>query len=329
MSDLLEERGNSIIETSLTELAFIFFFILLAFSALTISSIDDQVAETTKKNSELKSEVQLLTEKLNKATEFVAAHKDMNPQELIQELTLGQEAIEQLKVVTSEKERIQNELEKITQSLSLESQSIEDITSKLIEKERIENELEKITQSLSLESESIEDIARKLTEHQEMIDIIDNQSSGNKSKSELLAQLVQQNSDFKGQNINLRNKLKNLGNGLDHPPCWADSKTGSIEYVFDVIINESSVEYKAGWPESRKKQALENPNIMRIIGLYSKNNDMWLKSQGLFTESEQQKCRHFVRVYDNAKSKNAFKYYLLGVENHFYKYLSNQTYGQL
>ena len=46
-----EVRSNSIIETSLTELAFIFFFILLTVSAWKINSIVDDVHDKEKENN--------------------------------------------------------------------------------------------------------------------------------------------------------------------------------------------------------------------------------------------------------------------------------------
>jgi len=39
-----------------------------------------------------------------------------------------------------------------------------------------------------------------------------------------------------------------------------------------------------------------------------------------------QGCRNFVRIYDHAESKKAFKLYLLAIENQFYKLLSSSVY---
>ena len=146
------------------------------------------------------------------------------------------------------------------------------------------------------------------------------------SLSENLSDVLRDFSDTKGQNVNLRQKLEQLGNGLDHPPCWADEVTGEIQYVFNAIIHENRIQIMAGWPEARDAEANINPNILKVIGEYSTNADMWNRSEGLFEESVKKECRHFVRIYDHADSKNAFKMYLLGIENHFYKFLSRYRY---
>ncbi len=295
MAGLLEERSNSIIETSLTELAFIFFFILLTVSAWKISTANEELEESLKEQQVLQEQVSQLSESLSAATEFLEIADEIDPEQLFQELTAGRAASEKLRTLMQEKGELEQQL----------------------------NELMEITGS----DKSAKELAEKLKQQRELEKLLLSSDDVNsESPLEMVSELIQKYSDTKGQNINLRNKLRDIGNGLDHPPCWADPKTGSIQYVFNVIINEDSVEFKAGWPESRSTQAESNVNISKIPGIYSTNNDLWANTNGLFKESESLKCRHFVRIYDHAESKPAYKKYLSGVENHFYKFLSSRKY---
>lgn len=132
----------------------------------------------------------------------------------------------------------------------------------------------------------------------------------------------------KGQNANLREKVKLLGNGLDHPPCWADPITGKIQYLYNVVISENGVEVLKGWPSSRNEQATNDEDILSGIGAYDSNNTMWGKTSKIFNWSVKHECRHYVRIYDHAESKKSFKNYLLGVENHFYKFLSSRRFDE-
>ena len=293
MSDLLQERGNSIIETSLTELAFVFFFILLIFSAWKISDVSEKLDASEDKTNEQVETIVQLREALNTSSEFFQMVDEAEPETIFNELVLGREAISEVKNKNREIKALESTLSKLTEASGIES--MEEIVESLQELEQAKEQINEKGFDKNDFSENINDVLRDI-------------------------------SDFKGQNVNLRNKLEKLGNGLDHPPCWADEVTGDIQYVFNAIINEGSIKIVPGWPEARAQEAESNDNITRVIGDYGRNSDLWDESQFLFQESVTKECRHFVRIYDHAESKNAFKMYLLGIENHFYKFLSRNQY---
>jgi len=286
MNDRIDEPNNSIIETSLAELAFSLFFILLIFSVFKID----------KANSEkkvLEKEVLLLEQSLTRAGEVLGKSEEFDPKEIFKELTRGKQAVEKLKTTLEEKKALSDRLDSL-------------------------KELEKQLKS------SPDGIAKKLEQLNDIKKLLKNE--GGEELAGTVKELLQKNNDFRGQNKNLRTKLIKEGNGLDHPPCWANPDTGRIQYVYNVIINETSTEFIPGWPSSRNKQALTNPHITNIAGLYKSNEMMWKVTKSLYEDSVKGKCRHFVRVYDHAESKESFKNYLLGIENHFYKFLSNKRY---
>lgn len=295
MADFSSERSGSIIETSLTELAFIFFFILLTVSAWKINTAAEELESAEDIKNSLKDQVVELQESLTTASEYMEVSKDFDPEELFLELTAGKKAAEKLEQVLQENNQLEKQLETVL--------------------------------SVYDGKKGADEIAKALEQHKEIIGALGEHGKGqSENPAEAVKELVQQHDDFRGQNINLRSKLANVGNGLDHPPCWADPQTGSIQYVFNVVINENSVEFHPGWPKSRATQALRNPNITSVPGKYTKNPDLWSRTQKLYAESVKKECRHFVRIYDHAESKKAFKQYLLGVENHFYKFLSSRAY---
>ena len=271
-----EEKSQSIIEMSLTELAFVFYFILLIFSALKFIEFNDRIMEEKEKNIEAHEQLQQLTkveleyEKLRKSVEIIAQKFNIPPE---------------------------SEDDEIFQELILISEQIDNLE----EQAELREVLAEAKEALETESSKGSDIAVKL---------------------------LQAYNDSKGQNINLRQKIVeiNKGNGLDHPPCWSDSVTGKAQYVFDVVINEDSIVVHPGWPSSREKQATSDSHIMKIPGEYETNPILWRNSIDLFRDSEKAKCRHIVRIYDNANTKTSYKTYMRGIENHFYKFLDNAKY---
>lgn len=287
MSDLIDEPNNSIIETSLAELAFSLFFILLIFSVFTVDK-----AHSEKK--ELEEEVKLLQASLDTAAEVFTGDKDFDPKEIFKELTRGRKAEEKLKTTLADNKILSDRL----------------------------NSLKELEEKLKY---SPEDITKKLTELIDINELLGGEE-GEKELLEKVKELLRNNNNFRGQNKNLRAKLIKEGNGLDHPPCWADANTGRIQYVYNVIINESSLEFIPGWPSSRNQDALTNPSIIKVAGVYTSNEKMWKATQSLYVDSVKEECRHFVRIYDHAKSKDSFKQYLFGIENHFYKFLSTKHY---
>lgn len=284
-----EVRSNSIIETSLTELAFIFFFILLTVSAWKINTIVDDVDDKEKENIILLQQIDELSDSLKTASEVVNLGDKIKPDELFKELNLGRKAVKELNKVRQEKELLKEKVDSLA----------EVIDSKIAPEKLIE----------------------QINQNKKLKDILKEAGLPVDNPVEEVSKVLQKNSDVKGQNANLRNELNKAGNGLDHPPCWAEAGTGKIQYIFNVEINENSIEFKPGWPESRSAQATANSDIMRIPAVYTTNADMWRQTKSLYEESVRQECRHFVYVNDNADSKISFKRYLLGIENHFYKYL--------
>jgi len=292
-----DTRSNSILETSLTELAFIFFFILAIFSSWKVNSSTEQLKRQEEKNKELSSKVSDLNESLAVVAKLPKLGNKIDPEKLFNELVKGKEAQDKLKDIQNRNSKLESDLKDFTSILGKPNK------------------------------ESLQDIVEKLKEYEKISKVInENKKLDGKNISDKVKGLAKSVTDIKGRNAHLVSRLDTSGNGLDHQPCWADSK-GRIQYIFNIVINETNIRIVPGWPQSRANEAKQDFRITKIPGKYTSNSEMWRATQDLFNESEEKNCRHFVRIYDHSISKNVFKSYLTGIESHFYKYLSNARYN--
>jgi hypothetical protein len=119
--------------------------------------------------------------------------------------------------------------------------------------------------------------------------------------------------------------FRRIGNGLDHPPCWADS-AGRPEYAFTVTLQTSTVSIAPAWPAHRAGDAERTPGITAAIGSQMSYGEFSRRALPVFEWSTRQtpECRHFVRIVDQVDGgKDPFKQNLLTVERFFYKLLAN------
>lgn len=281
-SDLVD-KGQSIVEASLTELAFIFFFVLFVFSSLTINSLIE--------TSDIIEE---------ERRDFAEQHNIMR------------ESLELPKV----------DMDAPFKGIDETTSRVSDLVKTV---KRVEKQLDNMPASeLQKNIEIISRIEDKYGEPHKILDAIEKvaeDKTAYKNFPQYLEDLKSELDNSKGQNKNMRERLNKLGNGLVYPPCWANVETGAIEYIYNVTIKENSIVVSNGWPDSREGIARKTPYITSALGEYAVNSNFLIATQALFDESRKNKCRHFVRVIDEAISKDAFKKQLLTVEHHFYKYL--------
>jgi hypothetical protein len=119
--------------------------------------------------------------------------------------------------------------------------------------------------------------------------------------------------------------FRRLGNGLDHPPCWADD-AGRPEYAFTVTLFTSNITVVPAWPGHRADDADRVPGMRAASGDRMPYSEFASRVLPIFEWSQRQnpECRHFVHIMDQVEGgKNAFKRNLLTVERFFYKRLAN------
>ncbi len=152
--------------------------------------------------------------------------------------------------------------------------------------------------------------------------------SGVEKKATSVQQLIVEVKDYQenhqllqGRFAYLKKQLKN--NGLDHPPCWANAKTGAIEYLYSIQLHQDGMRIKPAWPAYRKKDLQTIPGIHALIGNNISIEQLQKSALPVFEWSKQHDCRHFVRIKDDqSTSKDVFKKQLFAVEKFFYKLMT-------
>lgn len=120
---------------------------------------------------------------------------------------------------------------------------------------------------------------------------------------------------------------KGLGKGASYPPCWRNPETSKPDYLFAIRLREGGLMvYDVIPPHRAGDRASLKMDQLRLGELLSADAFREATS-GLFRDSEQASCRHFVRVFDETESKATYKSQLQVVEGHFYKLLSTELFG--
>ena len=132
--------------------------------------------------------------------------------------------------------------------------------------------------------------------------------------------LKKDNADLRGQVAFLKGKLGARG-GRDYPPCWAEEKTGKIEYLFTIEIQAGGLRITPSWPPSREADARALPGLDQLLipGLHSLP-EFNARMQGIDRDSKAKDCRHYVYLRNRVNQLDVFNLYRYGVENFFYKF---------
>jgi uncharacterized coiled-coil DUF342 family protein len=128
-----------------------------------------------------------------------------------------------------------------------------------------------------------------------------------------------ENADLRGQVAFLKKKLESRG-GRDYPPCWADEKTGKVEFLFSIDVTPENIVVVPAWPSNRESDARSLPGLLEILSSSPLSNVNFVQRvQGIYKKSQGEQCRHYVQlkssIADAVKSDRA----RLMIENYFYK----------
>lgn len=303
--NISQDPRLSIIDTSLTELGFILFFIILIFSAW-------KIGEARSQDIVQEAKLDNLQEKINEIDNVLAkVSEQRDPDALFKELVRGQMAQQDNILLIQENDLLKGELAEVKTQVTDLVEHPDLLNKALDDVKNLTKELEVAKKSQVQFMESLQyvlDLPLESTAYEVLEAIMVKKS---------------EEQDAKARGLYLQNKLAR-GNGLVYPPCWADVN-GKPQYVFDVVINEDFIEVLPGWPQERAVSA-QAEMVQKVLGQYDSNSELWQQSQTIFDDAVQMGCRHFVRVYDHAVSKEKYKRFLSGVENHFYKFLSPRLY---
>lgn len=281
-----EGRHSFLLGMTLNELAFLMFFLLMLLSTTALHQKAEQLEQEALKNKNLELEI-------------AQTKKDLDAS--FKRLQRLENAITRIAGLGSSPTRAQ--LDQAFEKL----QAIENINQLVTEIDRLKKEQQR-TEPLQIELKRIDPSAPPVQTLKTLIE------------KNRMAQSEQQN--LRGQFHFLRRQLKS--NGLDHPPCWADPKTGNIQYLYRITIYEHTIKIEPVWPDSRSQDLKSIPGARALAGQTLGLEAFKSQVESVYHWSKARDCRHFVRIHDDPMTtKHAFKKALLTIESVFYKYLEH------
>jgi len=334
---------------TLSELAFIMFFLLVILSAAAITTSKD---ETDKKKDEvvvLEDEVAVLTRQRKDLTEIIdRLNKELSEQFKRLSLLEKKDIQFQALIRTASVEDIKRAVSKLVEANKNEDAiaELKEVIAKLKKSEtelqekftKLEKNQERQTQIMAVLAKNgllddtlnaIDELVAKGRQLAEIEEILGTQgykgitTTGVADLVEKLNDANRQKDNIKGQYANIKNRLDAKGNGLDHPPCWAD-QNGKIEYLYTITMYENSFQVAPAWPNHRKDELSNITGAEALISDRINLSNFRRQAGSVLNWSKQQSpaCRHFVRLRDSENtSKNAAFRNMQIAEQFFYKYL--------
>ena len=288
------ERRSFLLSITLTELSFIMFFLLMIISAATLHNTKKKLNEETQRKTSLLADLNNAKQDHNKTFKRLQ----------LLEAGLMQAGSFSTKPNAQQLNELFSRLQEVKPEGALAQMNLENY--------RLQEELKGLQQYRRLASllEDKNNFNQK-GEPQTVEQLLDTIESVQKDR-ELL----------KGRVTYMQNRLR--GNGLDHPPCWANSKTGAIEYLLTITLFEQKMSITAAWPKHREKDSELIPGLQQLVGKSVTQAQFKQQVQPIFSWSKAHECRHFVQIIDDQEtSKEAFKQQLFAIEAYFYKYLQH------
>jgi len=294
------ERRAFLIGMTLNELVFLLFFLLLIISAISLKAAGE--------NSRAQAD----------ATRQASRQLQRSQQELDQ-------AFKKLVL----QEAVLSRLEQASAGHSREQ--LDDFFQRLVEDRRKAGQLDQALagqQRLREHNQALQPDRQRLTDIQRLLDhagLLDDPGGDPTDQVKALidhARSQQQRThNLEGQLSYLNQRLQAYqGSGVDHPPCWANANSGTIDYLFTITLLESGLQIERAWSPSRDAEARQIPGVAELIDRHLDRHQFLRLAKPLYDWSVARECRHFVRVRDDpATSKRRFKQGLRTVEAYFYK----------
>ena len=283
-----EGRRSFLLGITLNELSFIMFFLLMIISTVTLQKTNSKLEQETQQNAKLQAEI-------------VKARQDLDLN------------FKRLQLLESRLMRVGGFSTKPSE------QQLDEMFAKMREV-KTNDQFQQTNARLLSELQSLQRYKR-LEEVLERNNLLENKSL--KVVEQLFQQVEkyqQQQQLLKGRVAYMQKKLK--GEGLDHPPCWANPQSGAVEYLYKITLYQHRMVFEAAWPEHRNDDLRLIPGAENLAGQSITLQQLKQRVKPVFAWSKAHECRHFIRIKDDKNtSKQAFKQQMLALETYFYKYL--------
>jgi hypothetical protein len=137
--------------------------------------------------------------------------------------------------------------------------------------------------------------------------------------SDELAKII--SNKFKGYGDQLKVIKESCDAGFGPPPCWLVEENGKrkAEYIYVVVINETTMNIKQNWPDYREAEVKTIPGAYDILQDNLSISEFRKFARPIFNWSRKQnpECRHYVKIVDQAETKESFKERLKTIEGYF------------
>lgn len=324
----MREGRGFLLSLSMTELLILLFFLLLLLTSGLIQHLKDRWEDAKEQAAQLQEQLDPLQE----IQMIIEEEPDKDFVELVRIGVNTREIHEQLQ------EMLHRE-DKLSEIAKMDKDELAQLAEEAMELERQFEELKRREQALAEASDMDPDEFRnramtahevkQLAELREKADKVAQVNNMTEDEIDDLLESMQNLEDvstlqrekslLRGQIANLRRRC-----GNDYPPCWIrDERTGRPEYMYGVTIYEDHFIIKAIWPESRQEEASLIPGALDLPGEYWNLNEFRKKAQPILAWSRAQdpECRHFVKIHDQAMTKEPFLDRMTTLEEFFYKLL--------
>ena len=300
-----KDRRSFVVDMTLTELAFVLFFILLMATATYVTNVLQGSKKQAEENQQLAAHNHEMEARLTEAEKMFGATAHMSPDEAEAYFTELVQAAEQINQVSQLKEKVRRLEDDRARLKPIEDVINENYPDTLTEKQ--------IADEIKTSKDFIESLAKELQgnnpDKAQQLDTIAVVDHFNQIRKEI--------KDLRGQNIYLHKVAYGEG-GRDKRPCWVDD-SGKVEYLYMVTIGEKNILLERAWPDERNEDVKSIPAVIGLVGKRMSLDEFNLAARPIFDWSVKHDCRHYVKIWDNTITKGPFKNQLFGVEEYFYK----------
>jgi hypothetical protein len=292
---LSAERDARVFANTLTELAFLLFFLLLLVALANLRSLAAEKEEIAR----LREEAEAVTDELERRTDEL----EQANAELAEEVSL-------LREVESYVQQMGGELPVVSTDDFLHLVAAEGRALRL--QQRVQ----------SLETALVEQ-RTALEQARERLALL---GGGDDAVVHLQAEVERlqvMQGRLEAEKLNLERRLGR--GGLDLPPCWIVSEgagRGRAEFLFNVTITDERLAVTPGWPAHREAEARQLPGTGALMAGPMTLGEFTQRAAPVFRWSAERDCRHYVRIIDRTRQKAAFKRSLLTIEGYFYKLMT-------
>ena len=285
-------RSNFLFGLTLTELAFILFFILLVLSSFAIQKKVEDI-------DKLKEEAEVYKKIFEEIPEF--NEKTIEEKTIwLKELVEKDKLMVKYQELTEKHKALNDSYKKIVQAIPGLKDKTEAEQAKWLKELVEKSNLDAKNKALSKELDKIKEKLEKLEKEMKL-------------KNEKVA--------------SLEKKLA----GNRHPDCWQDEK-GKYEFIYNIILRDKGITTYRGYKKYLEQKFQETPGANNIIGTKNISiREFKQKTRSVFNwsvKTAKPECRHFVRIFDETMSKESYKIPLRGIEHYFFKKEYRSTYSE-